>query len=144
MKPLRPYLYHAYYQWIVDNDHKPYLAVNATYPNVDVPQEYVNEEGKITLNLSPHSIGQYHVDEEAISFNARFNGMIREIYLPFGSLEAIYAIEAVEGSIMGGTVFNEEEHYSEENYLSRLQAQMPDSSTPKILKKRKGHLKLVK
>lgn len=44
MKPLRPYLYHAYYNWIIDNDNTPYLLVNAEYPHVDVPQEFVREE----------------------------------------------------------------------------------------------------
>lgn len=46
MKPLRPYLYNAYYNWIIDNDNTPYLLVNAEYPDVDVPVEFV-KEGKL-------------------------------------------------------------------------------------------------
>ncbi|VEI45648.1 ClpXP protease specificity-enhancing factor [Actinobacillus equuli] len=65
MKPLRPYLYHAYYSWIIDNDNTPYLLVNTDYPDVDVPTEFIRD-GKIILNIAPRSIGQYVVTDEAI------------------------------------------------------------------------------
>ncbi|MCT8657822.1 ClpXP protease specificity-enhancing factor, partial [Glaesserella parasuis] len=29
MKPLRPYLYQAYYNWILDNENTPYLLINS-------------------------------------------------------------------------------------------------------------------
>lgn len=137
MKPLRPYLYHAYYQWLLDNDMTPYLLVNAHYPNVDVPKEFVRE-GKIILNISPRSIGQYVVNEEAIAFNARFQGMLRDIYIPFGAAEAIYSQETSDG-----VMFQEELYYSEENYLARLE-QLSVESEPKKAVKRKSHLKLIK
>ena len=38
----RPYFIRAMYDWIVDNDLTPYILVNAMYPGVEVPQEYVN------------------------------------------------------------------------------------------------------
>lgn len=139
MKPLRPYLYHAYYQWLLDNDHTPHLLVNAEYPNVDVPQEFVNE-GKIVLNIAPRSIGQYVVNDEAISFNARFQGMLRDIYIPFGAVEAIFSRETSEG-----TMFQEEDYYHSEQYLARLENLSAEPEKPKKTVKRKsGHLKLVK
>lgn len=138
MKPLRPYLYHAYYQWIIDNDQTPYLLVNADYPMVDVPQEYVRE-GKIILNISPRSIGQYVVDEEGIGFSARFNGMLRSLYVPFGAAEAVYAQETGDG-----VMFQDEPFYQEANYLARLNQVADDVEPVKPVKKRTGHLKLVK
>lgn len=138
MKPLRPYLYHAYYQWIIDNDQTPYLLVNADYPMVDVPQEYVRE-GKIILNISPRSIGQYVVDEEGISFSARFNGMLRSLYVPFGAAKAVYAQETGDG-----VMFQDEPFYQEANYLARLNQVADDVEPVKPVKKRTGHLKLVK
>lgn len=136
MKALRPYLYHAYYQWIIDNEQTPYLLVNADYPTVDVPHEYVRE-GKIILNISPRSIGQYIVNDEAISFSARFNGMLCNIYIPFGAAEAIYAQETGDG-----IMFQEEACYQEATYLAK-QVEMTDAA-PKTVKKKSGHLKLVK
>ncbi|MDE3933740.1 ClpXP protease specificity-enhancing factor, partial [Glaesserella parasuis] len=96
MKPLRPYLYQAYYNWILDNENTPYLLINSEYVDTDVPQEFVRD-GKIILNISPRSIGQYVVTDEAISFNARFQGIARGVYIPFGAVEAIYAQENGDG-----------------------------------------------
>lgn len=96
MKPLRPYIYHAYFNWIVDNNNTPYLLVNAEYANVDVPDEFV-KDGKIVLNLAPRSIGQYVVNDESISFNARFQGMLRDVYIPFGATIALYSQENGDG-----------------------------------------------
>lgn len=135
MKPLRPYLYHAYYQWLTDNDHTPYLLVNAAYPDVDVPIEFVNE-GKIILNISPRSIGQYIVNDEGIGFNARFQGMLRDIYIPFGAMVAIYSQETQDG-----IMFQEESGYNEQEYLAR-QVEQKAKATP--TKRRATHLKLVK
>ncbi|VEI77485.1 Stringent starvation protein B homolog [Mannheimia haemolytica] len=133
MKPLRPYLYNAYYNWIIDSDSTPYLLVNAEFPDVDVPVEFV-KEGKIILNISPRSIGQYIVADEYISFSARFQGMLRDIYIPFGAMVAIYAQETGDG-----IMFQEEAYYSEEAYQARAEEQ------PKKLKTKKtSTLKLVK
>lgn len=136
MKPLRPYLYHAYYHWIVDSDSTPYLLVNTDYPDVDVPKEFIHG-GKIILNIAPRSIGQYVVNDEAISFNARFQGMLRDIYIPFGAVEAVYTQETGEG-----IMFQEEEYYSEQAYLARTHSNQVKSQSKPVVKK--SHLKLVK
>lgn len=138
MKPLRPYLYHAYYQWLIDNDLTPYLLVNASYAGVDVPLEFVRD-GKIILNIAPRSIGQYVVNDEGIAFNARFQGMLRDIYIPFGAAEAIYAQETSDG-----VMFQAEPYYEERAYLARLEQDKPERVAPKSTTKRKSHLKLVK
>lgn len=137
MKPLRPYLYHAYYHWIVDNDNTPYLLVNALYPDVDVPQEFVRD-GKIILNISPNSIGQYAVNDESISFNARFQGILRDVYIPLGAIEALYSRENSDG-----VMFQEEDYYQAENYLARTKGAevAPKKQTAR---KKASHLKLVK
>ena len=134
MKPLRPYLYHAYYNWLIDNDYTPYLLVNTDYPDVDVPQEFV-KEGKIILNISPRSIGQYNVNDEIIRFNARFQGMLRDIYIPFGAAEAIYSQETGDG-----VMFQEEEYYYPHTYSKRSEHSTEQPKT----KKKTSRLKLVK
>ncbi|MDP8078734.1 ClpXP protease specificity-enhancing factor [Phocoenobacter skyensis] len=138
MKPLRPYLYNAYYDWIIESEATPYLLVNAEYLNVDVPQEFV-KEGQIILNLSPHSIAQYCVDNEAISFNARFQGILRDLYIPFGAVIAIYTQETGEG-----VIFQEEEYYSEANYSARQSSKQAVKVTEKSKPKKNTKLKLVK
>lgn len=146
MKPLRPYLYHAYYQWLIESDLTPYLLVNADYPHTDVPTEFIRD-GKIILNISPRSIGQYIVNDEAISFNARFQGMLRDIYIPFGALEAIYAQESGDGAM-----FQDEPYYAVETYLARVEQHENGDKRPsnakkpaeKAVKRKATHLKLVK
>lgn len=136
MKPLRPYLYHAYYHWILDNDNTPYLLVNAEYPNVNVPQEFVRE-GKIILNIAPRSIGEYFVDDEAISFNARFQGEIQQVYVPFGAAEAIYAQETGDG-----VMFQDEERYMQS--ADNVENIERDKTLSKKTARKASHLKLVK
>ena len=138
MKPLRPYVYYAYYNWISDNGNTPYLLVNCNDPDVDVPVEFIRD-GKIILNISQRSIGQYVVDDEAIRFSARFQGMLRDIYIPFGAAEALYAQESGDGIL-----FQEESYYSEQAYLERSKQLCESTTEKKVVKKKSSHLKLVK
>ncbi|WP_044470987.1 ClpXP protease specificity-enhancing factor [Mannheimia massilioguelmaensis] len=94
--PKRPYLLRAYYDWLIDNIFTPYLVVDATYYGVDVPQEYV-KDGQIVLNLSTSAVANLQLTNEAITFNARFQGIPREIYIPMGAALAIYARENGDG-----------------------------------------------
>lgn len=96
MTPTRPYLLRAVYEWIVDNDCTPFLAVNADWPGVDVPADYV-EDGQITLNVSPGAIAGLQMADDAVSFNARFSGTPRSLYVPMGAVIGIYARENGQG-----------------------------------------------
>ncbi|MCG8670192.1 MAG: ClpXP protease specificity-enhancing factor [Pseudomonadales bacterium] len=96
MTPSRPYLVRGLYEWIVDNNCTPYLLVNADYPAVTVPNEYI-KDGKIILNVIPSAVRHFHVDNEFIQFSARFSGKAQEIYIPIGAVLAIYAKENGRG-----------------------------------------------
>ena len=96
MTPTRPYLIRSLYEWVVDNNCTPYLLVNANYPNVSVPEEFVND-GKIVLNLAPSAVQNLQLDNEFVQFSARFSGASRALYLPIGSILAIYAKENGQG-----------------------------------------------
>jgi len=96
MTPSRPYLVRALYEWIVDNNLTPYLLVNAEYPSVTVPVEYI-QDGKIILNVTPSAVRHFHIDNEFIQFSARFSGKAQEVYLPIGAVLAIYAKENGRG-----------------------------------------------
>lgn len=93
MTPKRPYLLRAFYDWIVENDFTPYILVNALADEVTVPKQHI-KDGKIVLNISPMAIQDFMVDNEALSFSARFGGVSFYIYCPMYSIEAIYAREA--------------------------------------------------
>ena len=98
MTPNRPYLLRAFYDWIVDNRLTPYIVVNADYPNVAVPDRFV-ENGKIILNIAPQAISQLSMGNSLVEFDANFSGHINHIYLPIFSITAIYAYENGRGMV---------------------------------------------
>lgn len=96
MTSKKPYLIRSLYEWIVDNDLTPYLLVDAGYPKVEVPEEYVIE-GKIVLNISPKACRGFNVGLDRIVFTTSFKGQPAQIFIPPMSVLAIYAKENGEG-----------------------------------------------
>jgi len=91
----KPYLIRAIYDWCTDCGFTPYVAV-AVDDTVRVPAEFVNN-GEIVLNVSALATSRLLVDNEAISFQARFGGAPREVYVPMAQVIAIYARENGQG-----------------------------------------------
>jgi stringent starvation protein B len=91
----KPYLIRAIYDWCTDSGFTPYVAV-AVDETVRVPAEFVNN-GEIVLNVSALATSRLLIDNEAISFQARFGGVPREVYVPMAQVIAIYARENGQG-----------------------------------------------
>ena len=91
----KPYLVRAIYEWCVAEQFTPYLLVKADQ-NTLAPRAFI-KDGKILLNLSPESIKDLLMGDEAITFTARFNGTPENLYLPISAVEGIYAKENGEG-----------------------------------------------
>jgi stringent starvation protein B len=58
--------------------------------------EYV-KKGEIILNISYGATSGLKMDNDAITFRARFNGVSRELYIPVHNVLAIYANENGQG-----------------------------------------------
>lgn len=97
MTSSRPYLIRALYEWIVDNSLTPHLVVYAKGDGVEVPQQYVNKDGQIVLNVAPTAVMGLGLDNDAVTFNARFGGIPTDIYVPCASVLGIYARENGQG-----------------------------------------------
>jgi len=97
MLPLKPYLLPTFYQWIVDSGKTPYLTVDATQPHVVVPEDYIDESGRIVLNLAPQAIRDLEITNRYLSFRATFGGKIVEIYTPLSAVESIHSMENGRG-----------------------------------------------
>jgi len=91
----KPYLIRAIYDWCTDSGFTPYIAV-AVDETVRVPAEFVNN-GEIVLNVSALATSRLVIDNEAVSFQARFGGVPREVYVPMGRVIAVYARENGQG-----------------------------------------------
>lgn len=92
----KPYFIRAIFDWLVDNNLTPYLSVDASYPDTQVPDEFVSE-GKIVMNIAPDAVRNFHSDNDWISFSARFSGKPMEIFIPIAAVMGIYAQENNEG-----------------------------------------------
>lgn len=92
----RPYLIRAFYDWIVDNDLTPYILVDASNPNVQVPREHVQHD-RIVLNISPSATRGLLLENDRIVFTARFSGQTEQIFVAPNAVLEIYAKENGRG-----------------------------------------------
>ncbi len=91
----QPYFLRALYDWCVDSGHTPYLTVRVD-KQTRVPQAFV-KDGQIVLNVGPSAVRNIHMDNDWVTFSARFGGMSHSIEIPVGNVIAIYARETGEG-----------------------------------------------
>ncbi|WP_445402394.1 ClpXP protease specificity-enhancing factor [Zobellella sp. An-6] len=146
MTPSRPYLLRAFYDWLLDNELTPHLLVDAGVPHTAVPQQFV-KDGQIVLNIAPRAVVGLQMDNEAVSFNARFGGSPFQVYIP---MAAIIAIQARENG--AGTFFPPEPAY--EAWLAAASAPAAedeaaappemDEAQPSTGKKGKPNLRVIK
>lgn len=91
----KPYLLRAIYEWCTDNGYTPYLAAMVD-ANTRVPREFV-KNGEIVLNISFTATSGLKMENDYISFHARFGGVARDISIPVENVVAIYARENGQG-----------------------------------------------
>lgn len=91
----KPYLLRAIYEWCTDNGYTPYLAT-VVDARTHVPREFV-KNGEIVLNISFTATSGLKMENELITFHARFGGVSREIAVPVDNVLAIYARENGQG-----------------------------------------------
>ncbi|RKZ40454.1 MAG: ClpXP protease specificity-enhancing factor [Gammaproteobacteria bacterium] len=96
MISMRPYLLRALYDWIVDNGLTPHLLVNAEHEQVEVPNQYI-ENGQIILNISQSAVQSLNLDNDWVTFTARFSGQPFSVFVPVVAVLAIYAKENGKG-----------------------------------------------
>lgn len=93
----KPYMIRAIYEWCTDNGFTPYISVKVD-GTVKVPMEFVRK-GEIVLNISFGATSALKLDNQAISFKARFGGVSRDLFIPTHNVQAIFANENGQGMI---------------------------------------------
>lgn len=96
-QPQQPYLLRALYEWCVDSGYTPYVTVRVD-ARTRVPMPFVRE-GQIVLNIGPNAVRNLQMDNEWVSFSARFGGVSHDILVPVLNVLAIYARETGEGMV---------------------------------------------
>lgn len=131
----KPYLLRALYEWCSDNDYTPYIQAWVN-DHTRVPRQHVQNE-HIILNIGFRAIKNLLIDNEWITFQARFNGEVQNIEVPVGHVRAIFTKETGEGMKF------EVEAWQPENETQSEQNKPTVNEKETTQPKKKG-LKLVK
>lgn len=138
--PTRPYMVRALYQWIEDNELTPYLMVDATADNVQIPREHV-QDGRIVLNIASRATGNMSMENDYIHFSARFGGVSQEIWVPLTAVMGIYAKENSQGMFFDP---NEYDDYVPEEDIGPSSSAKKNIAPPKPKRDNKAGLKVLK
>ncbi|MFZ4538835.1 ClpXP protease specificity-enhancing factor [Propionivibrio sp.] len=131
----KPYLIRAIHEWCSDNGFTPYIAVIAD-ERARVPREFVRD-GQIVLNVGYEATGHLNIANDAITFQARFGGVARDISVPIGNVVAIYAKEngagmAFEPDGKGAVGVGEEPKHGGDQGSEPEPPPAPPSGRPKL------------
>ena len=135
MTSVKPYFIKALHEWISDNGLTPLIVVDAGFEGLRVP-DGVAEDGKVVLNVSYDASQNLIMDDELVTFNARFSGVSHAIIIPMEAISAIYARENGKGMMFDV----EPQETGSEDLEDGPTAEKPKKSGSA---KSKGHLKLV-
>ena len=127
-----PYLIRAIYDWCCDTSQTPYVSVRVS-DRTTVPTEHI-QDGEIVLNIGAGATKDLRIDNDAITFSARFDSVSREIYIVISDVKGIFSRESGQG--LG---FNVDEVVTHES--SKIVEKEQEDSGDKTPKQR---LKIVK
>lgn len=122
----KPYILRALCEWCSDNAFTPHILVWVN-EHTRVPMQYVRDN-EIMLNIGATATQNLQIDNDWVSFSARFGGKAHDIWIPVGHVLSLFARETGEG--MGFEL----EEYSPDS---------PVEPEPQAVTAKKG-LKLVK
>jgi stringent starvation protein B len=91
----KPYMLRALHEWCTDNGYTPQIVVQVD-ANTLVPLAHVRD-GQITLNIGALATNRLVIGNEAIEFQARFNGVTENLYVPIAAVSAIFSRETGAG-----------------------------------------------
>lgn len=129
----RPYMIRAIYDWLLDNGLTPHLLVDVHYPDVSVPQEYV-QDGRIVLNVAPGAVQSFVAGNEVIEFSARFRGVPQHIYIPVHAVLAVYARENGQGMAFDPDDPPEPPPPTKKKPAEAVETQKPNRANLKVVK----------
>lgn len=149
MTSVKPYFIQALHEWISDNGLTPLAVIDAAYEGIRVPEGAI-EDGKIVLNISYDAAENLQMDDELLTFNARFSGVSHAIIVPMEAVSAIYARENGKGMMFDveHEDFNDNENAAnskQESSSKKTSSSKSKSATTNSKNKasKKSHLKLV-
>ena len=139
----KPYMLRALHEWCTDNGYTPQIVVQVD-ANTLVPLAHVRD-GQITLNIGALATNRLVIGNEALEFQARFNGITENLYVPIGTISAIFARET--GAGMGFEVEPTIPSESTANIDAQVMSDtdlLPEPNDPKSNDSKRPKLSIVK
>ncbi|WP_150468564.1 ClpXP protease specificity-enhancing factor [Francisella sp. SYW-9] len=97
MAMLRAYIVKATYNWLVDHGFTPYVLIDTEYEDIVVPTNYIDEDKKILLDLSPQAVQNLNIDDNHITFEATFDGEPMSVNIPMEAILEVFSKETEQG-----------------------------------------------
>ena len=141
MTSTKPYLMRAIFEWAEDNGFTPQVLVNAEAKGVEVPAAHI-VDGQIVLNISSSAVQLHVMDNECLSFSARFSGVEQDIFLPIDAILAIFARENSQGIFFED--MEESDLDPEPNGPAAVPSEPTRLKTKTKPKRDTSHLKIIK
>lgn len=88
----RPHLIEAIVNWCENRGQTPYMLVEVD-DACDVPRHLANPDNTMVFCISEEAVNNFVIDDEAVSFQARFGESISSIYIPLNRVAAVYPKE---------------------------------------------------
>lgn len=130
----KPYMIRALHEWCTDNGYTPHIVVRVDQ-NTMVPPAHIRD-GQITLNIGMMATKGLVLGNDSIEFQARFNGVTENLYVPVGAVTALYARET--GAGMGfeveeaGTDNTPATNSSTAGFAGGAASQKPEAPQPQV------------
>lgn len=96
MVEAKPYLIRGLHEWILDSNLTPYLLVDCSGSEVNVPNDLI-KDNEIVFNIEKNAVQNLRLNNEFITFSARFDKVSHETYIPMDNIKAIFAQENNQG-----------------------------------------------
>lgn len=86
------------HDWIVDSGLTPHVMADAGVEGLVVP-EHAIQDGRVVLNIGPSAVRDLLIDQEGLSFVARFSGVSQAVMVPMAAVTGVYARENGHGML---------------------------------------------
>jgi stringent starvation protein B len=95
-----PYVKQALYvgclEYLCEEGLTPYLEVSTAHPEYIGPRDTESKRGFTVFNISANALVSYLADENGLAFGAKFQGLHRDVFIPWAAIARIYAKEDVK------------------------------------------------
>lgn len=136
----KPYLIRSIYDWCIDSDFTPYVSVKAS-SDLDIPMELV-KDGEIVFNISARAVHELIINNDFISFTARFNGVSTKLEIPLNAVRGIFAKEVNQG--IAFSTDNEKDENQGRSIKGQKNTSIQNALKFQTKKTRKPNLRIIK